>query len=228
MVKKKSTNLKNISKKRNLNKGGSSGSVNNNVSAPPVAVAPPPPASNVPPMATGGGILTGGAIASFKPKTWYGRAFKVFLENMYSLNNSKFFAGFVMLTMNIGSKYITIELSDSQEAYVRYTLGRQILIFAILWMGTRDIVIALILTCVFIIFADYLFNENSKYCLLPKKMKELEQALDTNNDGKISTKEIQNAINILKKAHKNKSKTKKSVNKNSDLITKGLVKENFM
>ena len=94
-----------------------------------------------------------------------------FLENIYSLNNSKFFAGFVMLTMNIGSKYVTIELSNTQEAYLKYTLGRQLLIFAVLWMGTRDIVIALILTSVFIVLADYLFNENSKYCLLPEKYK---------------------------------------------------------
>ena len=59
-----------------------------------------------------------------------------------------------------GSKYISLELSKTQEDYVKYTLGRQILVFAILWMGTRDIVIALLLTCVFIVFADYLLNDN--------------------------------------------------------------------
>ena len=83
-----------------------------------------------------------------------------------------------MLIMNIGSKYVSIELSDSQEKYLKYNLGRQLLIFAILWMGTRDIVIALVLTCIFILFADYLFNENSKYCLLPESYKELEKELD--------------------------------------------------
>ena len=98
---------------------------------------------------------------------------KSFLEHIYSLNNSKFFAGFIMLIMNIGSKYVTIELSSSQESYLKYTLGRQLLIFAILWMGTRDIVVALILTCVFIFFADYLLNENSKYCLIPHHLNKL-------------------------------------------------------
>ncbi len=66
-----------------------------------------------------------------------------------------------MLTLNISSKYVTLGLSTSQEEFLKYTLGRQILVFAILWMGTRDIVVALILTCVFILFADYLFNDNS-------------------------------------------------------------------
>ena len=32
-----------------------------------------------------------------------------------SLNNSKFFAGIVMIMMNIGSKYISIKLTKSQE-----------------------------------------------------------------------------------------------------------------
>ena len=67
------------------------------------------------------------------------------------INDNKFFAGIIMLTMNIGSKYISIELSKTQESYIKYSLGRQILIFAILWMGTRDIVTALILTVVFIL-----------------------------------------------------------------------------
>ena len=46
-----------------------------------------------------------------------------------SLNNSKLFAGLIMLLMNIGSKYITIKFSKSQEAYIRNKLGRQLLIF---------------------------------------------------------------------------------------------------
>ena len=74
------------------------------------------------------------------------------------LNDNKFFAGIVMLTMNIGSKYISIELSKTQENYIKYSLGRQILIFAVLWMGTRDIVTSLILTVIFILFADYFID----------------------------------------------------------------------
>ena len=126
----------------------------------------------------------------------------IFYEYIYYLNDSKFFAGIVMLIMNIGSKYISLELSKTQEDYVKYTLGRQILVFAILWMGTRDIVIALLLTCVFIVFADYLLNDNSRYCIIPNKYKGLLDEIDTNKDGKISPKEIEAAYNVLKQAGK--------------------------
>ena len=82
------------------------------------------------------------------------------------LNNSKFFAGLVMIMLNIGSKYITIELSKSQEAYLKNSVGRQILIFAISWMGSRDILIALALTAIFTVLTDHLFNEESPMCCL--------------------------------------------------------------
>ena len=154
-------------------------------------------------------------------------SFDIFVEHLYALNNSKFFAGIIMLIMNIGSKYITLELSKSQEDYVKYTLGRQILVFAILWMGTRDIVVALVLTCVFIVFADYLLNDNSKYCIIPEKYKDMIPHLDADGDGKISQKEINDAIHLLKKAHNNKNLKNKS--KPEDLfVTKGLYKENFI
>lgn len=159
-----------------------------------------------------------------KPQTSY----DVFIEHLYALNNSKFFAGIIMLIMNIGSKYVTIGLSKSQEDYVKYTLGRQILVFAILWMGTRDIVVALILTCVFIVFADYLLNDNSKYCIIPDKYQDvLSSQLDTDGDGKISQKEINDAIHLLKKARKSKSVKQKS-NIEDMFVAKGLYKENFI
>ena len=47
----------------------------------------------------------------------------------HNINTSKFFAGFVMIMLNIGSKYITIKLSKSQESYLRNTIARQLLIF---------------------------------------------------------------------------------------------------
>ena len=130
------------------------------------------------------------------------------------LNDNKFFAGIIMLTMNIGSKYVSIELSKTQENYIKYSLGRQILVFAILWMGTRDIFTSLVLTAIFILLADYLFNENSKFCLIPGKYKELDNKI-------VTSKEINDAINTLKIAQKNK-------NKDDPQINNILYKENFI
>lgn len=122
-----------------------------------------------------------------------------------SLNNSKFFAGMIMIMLNIGSKYITIKLSKTQEAYLRNSIGHQILVFAICWMGTHDIITSLILTTVFIALTQHLFHEESSLCILPKNWTKLENVLDLDGDGKVSDDEVAEAIKILQKA-KNKKK----------------------
>ena len=116
--------------------------------------------------------------------------------------------------MNIGSKYVSIELSKTQENYIKYSLGRQLLVFAILWVGTRDIFTSLVLTAIFTLLADYLFNENSKFCVIPNKYKELD-------DKVITSKDVNEAINTLKIAQKIK-------NKDDPQINNILYKENFI
>lgn len=116
----------------------------------------------------------------------------------HALNNSKLFAGMVMIMLNIGSKYITIKLSKSQEAFLKHVVGREFLIFAICWMGSRDIFLSFILTAIFTVLTDYLFHEDSKFCVLsPKYTQELIAMIDTNNDGTISQKEMDRAIGML-------------------------------
>jgi len=126
--------------------------------------------------------------------------FSFFNNHIQTLNQSKFFAGMVMIMLNIGSKYITVKLSPSQEAYLRNFIARELIIFAVAWMGTRDIYTSLILTAVFTVLSDHLFNEESPYCIVPKNIRVLTNIVDINNDEKISEEEINNAIYILEKA----------------------------
>lgn len=121
-----------------------------------------------------------------------------------SLNNSKYFAGIMILILNIGSRFIQIRLSDSAEKYIKYSLIRELLIFSIVWMGTRDIYIAFGLTACFVVLSDYILNVDSGYCLLPDKLKKITKLMDENNDGKISDSEVLRAMDILEKAKKQK------------------------
>jgi len=120
------------------------------------------------------------------------------------LNNSKFFAGVVMILLNVGSKFIAIQFSKSTEEYLKMNVTKQLLVFAMAWMGTRDIYIALVLTAVFTILSDHLFNEESPYCCVPEKYRILSKIVDKNLDGNVSDEEINNAIAILEKAKRDK------------------------
>ena len=116
------------------------------------------------------------------------------------LNNSKFFAGVIMILLNVGSKFITIQFSKSTEEYMKWTVSKQLLVFSMAWMGTRDIYAALGLTAIFTILSDFLFNEESNLCIVPPKYRVLEKLIDTDENGAVSQIELNQAISVLEKA----------------------------
>lgn len=122
----------------------------------------------------------------------------MFDELALSINNSKYFYAITMILLNMGAKYIEMDLMESHRRFLSSKLLRRIIIFTVSFVATRDIVASLIITASFVIIVLNLFNEKSKYCVLPKSYREI----DTNNDGKISPEEIERAYNLLKKAGK--------------------------
>ena len=137
------------------------------------------------------------------------------MNSLKTLNNSKFFAGLVMIMLNIGSKYVTIELSKNQEQYLKNNIGRQLLIFAISWMGSRDILIALALTAIFTVLTDHLFNEQSAFCIIPKKYRRYEHLLDLDKDNQVTEEEVRKATEILEKAKRRNQKQEQLRNLNN-------------
>ena len=125
-------------------------------------------------------------------------------EALNVLNSSKYFTGVMMILLNIGSRFVEIRLGDSMEAFVKYNVARELLIFTMAWMGTRDIFVSLVLTAVFVVLSQFLMNHKSNYCILPDKYKYIK--VDTNNDGHVSDIEINQAIETLEKAKRRKDK----------------------
>jgi hypothetical protein len=134
------------------------------------------------------------------------RFFDYVNDHVMYLNNSKFFAGVVMILLNVGSKFISIQFSKSAEEYMKFSLSKQLLVFAMAWMGTRDIYAALGLTAVFTILSDHLFNEDSALCVVPQKYRILEKLVDTDDDNVVSEAELNAAIIVLEKAKKDKQR----------------------
>lgn len=123
-----------------------------------------------------------------------------FHTQIMKLNDSKFFAGIILIIMNIASKYITIKLSKSTETYLKYKFSRQLLIFTMAWMATRDIYISFVLTLVFIILADYAFNEKSNYCCLSSETKKFYLEREKHEEeinNKPSQADIQKSLKVL-------------------------------
>ena len=119
------------------------------------------------------------------------------------LNQSKVFAGILMILMNLGSKYIALELSETQEEFLSNIVIRRIVVFVVAFIATRDIIISLILTGVFILLVSGLFNDNSHLCIIKKN----------NPQTKIINKDdVLKAKKIIKKYEKQEIKKKTQKN----------------
>jgi hypothetical protein len=137
---------------------------------------------------------------------YLGNVFESLNKMAAKVDNSKLFAGIMMILLNVGSKFIPIQFSPSTEAYMKMNLGKQILVFAMAWWGTRELFSSIMLTIAFVVISEYLFNEDSEYCVVPKHMRVMSRLMDTNNDGVVSETEMNEAIAILEKAKKQKQK----------------------
>lgn len=76
------------------------------------------------------------------------------IEHINYMATSPFFIGIMMLLLNIGSRYITHEFSDNDKEYSENILLRRLAIFAVCFIGTRDVVVSLLLTAGFVILAS--------------------------------------------------------------------------
>lgn len=125
---------------------------------------------------------------------------------IHPINTSKLFAGILMIIMNIGSKYIEIGLTKSQEHALRTSIGREIVIFCVVFLGTRDLVLSIIMTAAFIILSEHIFNEESRLCIIPNHLKKIAKQAEFKKIEKITTEDERKARELLEKAKQMRKK----------------------
>ena len=129
------------------------------------------------------------------------------------INDSKLFIGIMMITMNVAVKYVDFKFSKTQEEALRNGIARELIIFAVAFMGTRDIVLALILTGAFMIMAQVLFNDCSRFCLLPRHFERVKANLETKqvqNEAIVTPEQEKQAIDTLERAERQRQSSLQS------------------
>lgn len=100
------------------------------------------------------------------------------------LASNKIFNALIMITMNIGGKYLAMELpTNIDKLFQTHQALRYMVIFAICFMATRDIKYAIFMALVVILIFRFLLNETSSYCMLKEEyfenMEKKEQPVQT-------------------------------------------------
>lgn len=120
-----------------------------------------------------------------------------------NINKNQYITGIAVLILNVVSKYVQINLTRSQENFIKSAFTRELLIFTILFTSTRDLIKSFYLTAVFIFLSSTVFNEKSNYCLIPEKYLIYEDILDFNNDNIVSENEVEKAKKLFRELDKN-------------------------
>ena len=96
---------------------------------------------------------------------------------------NKYFIGVVMITMNIGARFLIDELTPEQKKTINSQNFRRFIVFCAFFAATRDILAAVTLTIIFVLFVSEAFTDTED--MKNKKKK------------KITTTDIQNELNGL-------------------------------
>lgn len=88
------------------------------------------------------------------------------LLSINSINMNPYVLGLAYILLNLGGRFMVLSVTPGQEAFLQDTVFRPLLLFAIMFIGTRNLVVAFWLTLVILLALHYLLNENSSWYLL--------------------------------------------------------------
>lgn len=80
-------------------------------------------------------------------------------------NTNPYFIGLMMLILNLGGRFLALEITKEQEQFFQNPWVRRGLIFIVFFVATRSVIVAFWLTLIAILLIGYLFNENSSLCV---------------------------------------------------------------
>ena len=81
------------------------------------------------------------------------------------INTNPYFIGLMMLLLNLGGRFLGMEISKEQEKFFQQPWVRRALIFTVLFVATRNVIVAFIMTIFVVLIMTVLLNENSVFYL---------------------------------------------------------------
>lgn len=88
-------------------------------------------------------------------------------STIMSLNMNPYIIGMFMLLLNLGGRFLSLELTRKQEAFLQSSWIRPFIFFTVIFIATRNLVAAFWVTLLFFFVIWVIANENSPFCLIP-------------------------------------------------------------
>jgi hypothetical protein len=88
------------------------------------------------------------------------------LMGVQDINMNPYILGIAYIVLNLGGRFMVLSVTPAQEAFLQNIIFRPLLLFAIMFIGTRNLIVAFWLTLVVLVVLHYLLNEESDWYLL--------------------------------------------------------------
>jgi hypothetical protein len=92
----------------------------------------------------------------------------MFEESFANINNNKYFWGFTLLMLNLGSKYLASDLGKFHEKVLNSDLVKRFILFSLFFVATKDVLTSLALTFVFTFIVYGFMDEQSPLSFVPR------------------------------------------------------------
>ena len=125
------------------------------INAPPLLPAPAP---SLP--------FPGGPPPPFSPPQ-QGGSIDPLSSTLFSLNTNPYLIGLLMILLNLGGRFLPMELTKQQEAFLQNGWVRPVILFTAIFIATRNLAVAFWLTLIIFSVLWFLANETSAFCMIP-------------------------------------------------------------
>lgn len=99
-----------------------------------------------------------------------------------SVNYNPYLVGLFMILLNLGSRYLGNLLTKKQDAFLQSSILRPFIFFAVVFIATRNLVVAFWVSVIFFFIIWVIANEDSKYCIIPywcNNQKDIKESVET-------------------------------------------------
>jgi len=104
---------------------------------------------------------------------------------------------FFLILVQIGGRYLKIDLTKAQQKIINEPFFQAMILFALIYVTTKNVLTSITIVALVYLFVHILFNENHKYNILSKQWLKNENFITDGNYMSLKEIYLKNISNIL-------------------------------
>lgn len=126
------------------------------------------------------------------------------------INHNKIMWGVSMLLLQFGARFVLGDLGKAHEVLLSHEITKKLIIMAMFFVATRDVVVSFVLTIAYIVIIEGILHEDRLFSLIPSTVR---RTIAQDAKTKISESDYKKAKEIIK-LYEEKQNIEENINDN--------------